>query len=364
VQALILDSLRYLHTEIGFDGFRFDLATILGRHAHGFSTSHPLLAAISSDKKLADAKLIAEPWDPGPGGYQLGQFPERWAEWNDAFRDATRQFWRGDSGVSGELARRIHGSADLFEEGHGTPTSSINLVTAHDGYTLADLVSYEHRHNEANGEDNRDGHQHNYSRNYGAEGSTDDASIIEVRQRQTLNILATLLFSQGTPMLLAGDEFGHSQGGNNNAYAQDNKTTWIDWSLATTNAGLLRGVKELIQLRRENAKFRIDEFVHDSPEATFSDPRFQWLDKEGLAMGAECWEAARTFSVGISDGKGQLLIVLNSEESEQTVRVPEVSGNWRVLFSSGSSDRQNVVASSITSDPLSVAILAGGRADA
>ena len=170
VQQIILDSLRYLHGTIGFDGFRFDLATVLGRHNHGFSGKHPLLEKISTDPQLAAAKLVAEPWDPGPGGYQLGAFPDRWAEWNDRSRDAIRSFWRGDAGTAGELAKRVHGSADIFEKRGRPPLASVNFVTAHDGYTLADVVSYERRHNEANGEDNRDGHQHNYSRHYGVEG--------------------------------------------------------------------------------------------------------------------------------------------------------------------------------------------------
>ena len=193
---------------MGVDGFRFDLAPVLGRHDHGYSASHPMLVAIEGDDQLRDAKLIAEPWDPGPGGYQLGQFPGRWAEWNDRYRDTVRQFWRGDVETAGEFAKRLHGSADLFETGGKRPHQSVNFITSHDGYTLTDVVSYERRHNEANGENNQDGHARNYSCNYGAEGATDNASILAVRRRQRLNMIATMLLSQGSPLMLAGDEFG------------------------------------------------------------------------------------------------------------------------------------------------------------
>ena len=237
-QALVLDSLRHWVGEMGVDGFRFDLASILGRHADGFSSEHPLLHTISEDSQLRHVKLIAEPWDPGPGGYQLGQFPDRWAEWNDKFRDTARRFWRGDPGMNGEFARRLHGSADVF--GDRGPFASVNFITAHDGFTLADVVSYEQRHNEANGENNRDGHAHNFSCNHGVEGPTDDDAIRLARRRHRLNLLATLFFSQGTPMLLAGDEFGHTQQGNNNAYAQDNEIGWLDWTILDDDPGVRR----------------------------------------------------------------------------------------------------------------------------
>ncbi|MGB5257198.1 MAG: glycogen debranching protein GlgX, partial [Woeseiaceae bacterium] len=210
VRQMMLDSLEYWTSTMGVDGFRFDLATVLGRRRDGFSPTHPVLSDISNHPALRNAKLIAEPWDPGPGGYQLGHFPPRWAEWNDRFRDDVRQFWRGDDGKSGDLAMRLRGSADLFEASLRRPLASVNLITAHDGFTLRDTVSYEHRHNEANGEDNRDGHAHNYSSNYGAEGETSDDGINAIRRRQRLNLLATLLLSQGTPLLLAGDEFGNT----------------------------------------------------------------------------------------------------------------------------------------------------------
>ncbi|MDA0705372.1 MAG: glycogen debranching protein GlgX [Proteobacteria bacterium] len=246
VQQLVVDSLRYWHRTMGVDGFRFDLAPVLGRHNHGFSSSHPLLERIGSDSELGNAKLIAEPWDPGPGGYRLGQFPPRWAEWNDRYRDAARAFWRGDAGIAGEFAQRMHGSADLFDRNGRAPQSSVNLVTSHDGFTLADVASYTERHNAANGENNRDGHTHNLSCNFGVEGVTDDATILARRRRHRMNLIATLLLSQGTPLLLAGDEFGNSQHGNNNAYAQDNATGWLDWEPMNRDPDFTEQVRALV----------------------------------------------------------------------------------------------------------------------
>ncbi len=219
---MVNDSLRYWVAEMHVDGFRFDLATILGREHHGFDPKGGFLDACRQDPLLSQVKLIAEPWDVGPGGYQVGAFPPGWSEWNDKFRDNVRAFWRGDEGQLAELATRLTGSADLFHHRGRRPTASVNFVTAHDGFTLHDLVSYAHKHNEANGEHNRDGSDNNISANYGVEGETDDEQINALRLRQMRNMLATLLLSQGTPMLLAGDEFGRSKGGNNNTYFQDN----------------------------------------------------------------------------------------------------------------------------------------------
>ena len=204
VQALVMDSLEYWHREMGVDGFRFDLAPILGRTAQGFDPQHALLQKINDDPELATAKLIAEPWDPGPSGYQLGQFPSHWGEWNDRYRDTVRRFWRSEADQLSGLAKSLHGSSDLFEPGGRPPQASINFVTSHDGFTLNDVVTYESRHNEANGEDNRDGHAHNFSSNHGVEGVTTDTAINDLRRRQRLNMLATLILSKGTPMLLGG----------------------------------------------------------------------------------------------------------------------------------------------------------------
>jgi glycogen operon protein len=289
VQDLVLDSLVYWHRDMGVDGFRFDLATVLGRTRHGFSRTHPLLTRIGIEPELYRAKLIAEPWDPGPGGYQLGGFPVEWAEWNDRYRDTVRRYWRGEAGQSSEFARRIHGSADLFDQGGRDPFASINFVSSHDGFTLLDTVSYEKRNNEANLENNRDGHAHNFSSNYGAEGETEDPATNRVRRRQRLNMLATLLFSQGTPMLLAGDEFGNSQGGNNNAYAQDNETGWLDWRRLEDDPGFTGKVRELVQLRRVLPLLRQARYIHGRMPVDRGWCDIAWLHPDGRPMSSKDW---------------------------------------------------------------------------
>jgi len=354
VRQLVLDSLDYWANIMGVDGFRFDLATILGRRSDGFAATHPFLADISNLSSLRHVKLIAEPWDPGPGGYQLGQFPPRWAEWNDRFRDTVRGFWRGDSGTSGEFARRLRGSADLFETSQRLPTASVNFVTSHDGFTLMDVVSYEHRHNEANGEDNRDGHSHNLSANYGAEGATDDASIEGIRRQQRLNMLATLLFSQGTPMLLAGDELGNTQCGNNNAYAQDNETGWLDWS--DVDRDFLEQVRELVWLRRELPLLRVDDFVHGKLERENSTIQIRWINKDGESKQSDEWASSRAFSVlieekNIAASDTAIAILLNRHEEGTTLQLPLPGDatSWRVVFSSGAA-----AATTVTNDAVSV----------
>ncbi len=341
VQKLILDSLAHFTQNMGVDGFRFDLATILGRHDHGFSTTHPLLEAISSDERLESTKLIAEPWDPGPGGYQLGNFPQSWAEWNDQYRDTVRKFWRGDDGVSGPLAQRMHGSADLFENSCRPPFASVNFITSHDGFTLQDNVSYEHRHNEANGEDNQDGHGHNYSCNYGTEGDSDDPELNSLRRRQRLNMLATLLLSQGTPMLLAGDEFGNSQQGNNNAYAQDNETGWLDWSGLQDDPEFVKQVRELIWLRRESPLLRFDDYVHGSLRLGKDNIEISWINRDGEHKHGDEWACSRAFTLQIksSNDRGQatvIAIAINGDHEPATLRIPEPhdATAWRIAFTS------------------------------
>jgi len=341
VRQLVVESLAYFSNVIGVDGFRFDLATILGRRDHGFSKGHPLLLDISNDPRLADCKLIAEPWDPGPGGYQLGNFPPRWAEWNDVYRDGVREFWRGDHGKSGVLARRIHGSADIFEASGRGPDASVNFVTAHDGFTLRDSVSYVHRHNEANGEDNRDGHSSNYSSNFGVEGDTDDATINQQRRRQRLNLLATLMMSQGTPMLLAGDEFGNSQQGNNNAYAQDNATGWLDWSGLETDTEFTEQVRELIWLRREMPLLRLQRFVHGTLELADGSIRLDWINQEGdTKRGAE-WAHSRAFTKVITrvhhdESQSKIAILINAHDEDAEMRLSHsgMKHDWRIVFCS------------------------------
>ena len=344
VQRLVLDSLKYWHREMGVDGFRFDLATVLGRSAGGFSKGHALLARIGSDPVLEGAKLIAEPWDPGPGGYQLGHFPVEWAEWNDRYRDTVRRFWRGDPQQSGELARRIHGSADVFATSGRHPTASVNFVTSHDGFTLRDLVSYERRHNEANGEENRDGHAHNFSCNYGVEGEADDETLRALRRRQRLNLLATLLFSHGTPMLLAGDEFGNSQGGNNNAYAQDNETGWLDWSGLDDDPDFTEQVRRLLALRKELPLLRQARYIHGRMPTDRGWCDIDWLNADGRPMREEDWSGEQCLALLFSchaDQKDaspviEAVAVLYNAASGETLFTlpPDVPEGWTVRFSS------------------------------
>ena len=301
--------------------------------------------------------MIAEPWDPGPGGYQLGHFPDRWAEWNDSYRDTVRRFWRGDKDQSGDLAKRIHGSSDIFEARGRPPFSSVNLVTAHDGYSLADVVSYEHRHNEANGEGNRDGHHHNFTRNYGVEGDTDSSEILATRRRQRLNILATMFFSQGTPMLLAGDEFGHTLGGNNNAYAQDNETTWLDWEKVETDRQFLDEVRELIWLRRETSLLRLQNYIHESHGDASTNMRFEWFNRDGQSKSSHEWAHSRAFSVFVGDGNKSAMLAINGHEESSEIRLPAVRSDWRLIFSSAENDSFEKRPEVLSLEALSIAIL-------
>jgi len=298
---MVMDSLRYWVTEMRVDGFRFDLGTILGRERHGFDPSGSFLDAVRQDPTLSQVKLIAEPWDIGPGGYQLGNFPPGWAEWNDRFRDTVRGLWRGDGGQLAAFASRFTGSADIFAHQGRRPTASVNFVTAHDGFTLNDLVSYSQKHNEANGEDNKDGHAHNIAGNHGVEGETDDPAIIALRARQMRNLLATLILAQGTPMLLAGDEFGHSQGGNNNAYCQDNPISWIDWVAAAAPAAQqqVAFVRRALSLRRRYALLRRNHFLRDDVAIGAGAGEIRWFRADGQAMQDQDWHDAELRSLGI-----------------------------------------------------------------
>lgn len=340
VQDLILDSLRYWTRQMGVDGFRFDLATVHGRTAHGFTNEHPFFGAIASDPILKNVKLIAEPWDPGPGGYQLGQFPPEWAEWNDRYRDSIRRFWRGDTNEAAEFARRLHGSSDVFESNGRGPCSSVNFVTAHDGFTLMDVVSYERRQNSANGESNHDGHSHNYSHNYGAEGRTDDADINVLRRQQRLNMLATLLLSQGTPMLLAGDEIGNSQQGNNNVYAQDNEIGWIDWSGLEQDPEFLEAIRALIDLRHDIMLFRQPSYLHGAAVNDVGWGDIQWLKPGGQAIRAEEWANIRAMSVVLTqvgeasgDTAPAVMLLINGSADSVRFSLPRsAGGEWQIRF--------------------------------
>jgi isoamylase len=282
VTRMILDSLRFWVQAMGVDGFRFDLATTLGRTQHGFDPDGSFMVALRQDQVLSGIKLIAEPWDVGPGGYQLGNFPSEFAEWNDRYRDTIRRFWRGDGHSAQDLGGALLGTADVFDARGRRSWASINFAAAHDGFTLADLTRYERRHNEANGENNADGHHANYSDNFGVEGPTDDPGIAAARARRQRNLLATVFLSQGTPMLLAGDESGNSQGGNNNSFCQDNPVGWTDWE--APDAELIAFVANLSRYRRAHPVLRQSRFLHGGARPTDGQPDVEWRDFDGASL--------------------------------------------------------------------------------
>jgi isoamylase len=326
VRSMIIECLRYWVEEMHVDGFRFDLATVLARDANGFNEHSAFFKALRAEPSLAYAKLIAEPWDVGLGGYRLGRFPSGFSEWNDRYRDTVRAFWRRDGGRIGELAERIAGSSDIFRDNGRKPTASLNFVTAHDGFTLNDLVSYNERHNESNGEDGRDGHEHNLSWNCGVEGPTDDPAILALRERQMRNFIATLFLSQGVPMLQAGDEFGRTQRGNNNAYCQDNGISWIDWSLAESRAGLVEFVRLAAHLRRCHVEFRRETFLKGTASRV-EVKDVTWLHARGAEMTQDDWRDGNLRTLGIWYGKrsnwaARLLLLLNASDSMVTFVLP------------------------------------------
>ncbi|MDP3082854.1 MAG: glycogen debranching protein GlgX [Rubrivivax sp.] len=302
VLQLLMDSLRYWVTEMHVDGFRFDLASALARELHAVDRLSAFFDILRQDPVLSRVKLIAEPWDLGSGGYQVGNFPVGWAEWNDKYRDTMRAYWKGEGGLIGDFAQRFTGSSDLYNRSSRRPYASINFVAAHDGFTLADVVSYNDKHNEANGEDGRDGHGHNLSWNCGAEGPTDDPAIRALRARQQRNFIATLVLSQGVPMLLAGDEIGRSQGGNNNAYCQDNATSWVDWALGDEQQSLLEFTSRMLELRARHAVFRRRDFFQGRPLFGSQVRDIVWLRPDGSEMGEHEWQQdhARALAVVLS----------------------------------------------------------------
>ena len=296
VLQMVMDSLRYWTVEMHVDGFRFDLATTLARGPRGEFATSPFFAAIAQDPIMSRTKLIAEPWDIGEGGYRVGNFPVNWKEWNGKYRDGVRDFWRGADGSMGEFASRVTGSSDLYRAGGRTPLASINFVTAHDGFALIDLVSYNEKHNEANGEDNRDGDNQNRSWNCGVEGPTDDPAIRAIRDQQKRNFLATLILSQGVPMILHGDELGRTQRGNNNAYCQDNPTSWIDWQNA--DAALIEFTRRLIELRREHPIFRRRGWFTGVPAKRNRLKDLEWFRPDGAEMTAGDWGVGYAKTLG------------------------------------------------------------------
>jgi isoamylase len=289
VLRLIMDSLRYWVTEMHVDGFRFDLAAALARSLHDVDMLSSFLTVVAQDPVLTEVKLIAEPWDIGHGGYQVGEFPNQWTEWNDKYRDTVRDFWRGAGHGVRDLAYRLSGSSDLYQDDGRRPYASINFVTAHDGFTLRDLVSYNDKHNEANREGNRDGSPNNRSWNCGVEGETDDPGVIGLRQRQLRNFLATLLLSTGVPMLVAGDEMGRTQGGNNNAYCQDNEISWVDWDLPDKYADLLDFARAVLRLRRAHPVFRRRHFFEGRPHPDGGLKDLAWFAPDGVEMSDRAW---------------------------------------------------------------------------
>ncbi len=326
VLRMVLDSLRYWVEVMGVDGFRFDLATTLGREPHGFDLHGGFFDAIRQDPVLSRCKLIAEPWDIGPGGYQLGGFPADWAEWNDRFRDTSRKFWRGEPHAAQELAGSFLGTASVFDHSGRKPFSSVNFIAAHDGFTLTDVTRYREKHNEANGESNADGHGHNLSDNCGVEGDTNDPKILARRAQRARNLLATVFLSQGTPMLLAGDELGRSQRGNNNTYCQDNETSWIDWAQSDTD--LLAFTKRLIALRRDNPVLRQGQYLHgrlrangvpDVAWSNFDGGPLNWRDP---SLDGFCLQIRGVAQTPLSD-VGTVLIVVNGGAGDTRVILPE-----------------------------------------
>ncbi len=346
---LIMDSLRYWVLEMHVDGFRFDLAATLAREFYEVDRLAAFFEIVQQDPVISQVKLIAEPWDIGPGGYQVGNFPPQWTEWNGKYRDTVRDLWRGEPATLGEFASRLTGSADLYENSGRRPVASINFVTAHDGFTLRDLVSYNEKHNEANGEDNNDGESHNRSWNCGVEGPTDDQGVLGLRARQQRNFLATLLLSQGVPMISHGDELGRTQGGNNNGYAQDNEITWIDWS--HVDQPLVEFTAALARLRREHPTFRRSRFFDGRPvrrEEGAPLPDIAWLRPDGTEMQPEDWESGFGRAVGVflngagireRDRRGEQIedrhffILFNAGDEALSFTIPraEFSPTWEIV---------------------------------
>ena len=383
VLQLIMDSLRHWVTEYHVDGFRFDLASALARELHEVDRLGAFFDIIGQDPVIRRVKLIAEPWDLGEGGYQVGNFPPGWSEWNGRYRDTVRRFWHDDTGQAADLAFRLTGSSDLYADDGRRPHASINYITAHDGFTLRDLVSYEHKHNEANGEGNRDGTDDNASRNFGIEGPTSDPGVLEARARQQRSLLATLLLSQGVPMLLAGDEMGRSQGGNNNAYCQDNEISWIDWAAA--DAQLLAFVRGLVAVFGAHPVLHRRNFLIGRPVAGSSVKDLTWYAPDGSEMTDAAWSSARTLGLRLAgdaitetDAHGApivddtLLLLLNASESRVSFALPaDHGGEWGLVFDTTSAEppsapgeaRSHLAAgSSYELQPLSVVLFVLPRA--
>jgi len=353
VLQMVMDSLRYWVEVMHVDGFRFDLAPALAREGGQVEQLGAFFNVVRQDPVLNRVKLIAEPWDIGAGGYQTGNFPLGWAEWNDRYRDGMRAYWKGDGGVIGEFARRFTGSSDLYGRGGRRPFASINFVAAHDGFTLHDVVSYNDKHNEANGEGNRDGHDHNLSWNCGAEGPSDDPAINGLRERQKRNLLATLLLSQGVPMLLAGDERGRTQRGNNNAYCQDNEISWVDWTPSPARERLTEFTRILIVLRRSHRIFRRRDFFQGRPLHGSEVKDIQWLKADGAEMSDQEWEHEQARCLGVYLAGGSLneadrfglpafdddfFLLFNAHHEDIAFTMPPAGGTWHGVIDTANED--------------------------
>jgi glycogen operon protein len=379
VRNLVIECMRYWVEEMHVDGFRFDLAPVLGRDNGRFRTDAGFFKAVAAEPSLRYVKVIAEPWDIGPDGYQLGHFPAGWAEWNDLYRDSTRGFWRGIPGVLGNFAERFAGSSDLFRASGRRPTASINYVACHDGFTLYDATAYNEKHNEANLEENRDGHNHNLSWNCGVEGETTDPQVLELRERQIRNLLATLLLSQGVPMLLAGDEFGRTQRGNNNAYCQDNEISWVDWSLASRRTWLMAFVRQLLTLRKQAQGLRRDTFLKGARQVDREHKDVSWRHPLGHELNAGDWHDPGANAIGVLIGhafsdpygtpNGHLLFLCNAGDEPADFKLPEPKTGvvWRTVFDTAqwrANDLGHRIASQAqcTVAPHSCVLLADGDA--
>jgi glycogen operon protein len=372
VLKLIMDSLRYWVTEMHVDGFRFDLASTLARELHDVNKLGAFFDTIHQDPTLAEIKLIAEPWDVGDGGYQVGNFPVLWAEWNGKYRDTVRRFWKGDTGQLSDFAYRLTGSSDLYQNDGRKPSASINFITAHDGFTLCDLVSYNEKHNEANGDNNSDGADNNDSWNMGAEGPTDDEGINTLRERQTRNFLTTLMLSQGVPMLSGGDEFARSQMGNNNCYCQDNELTWYDWKLDPPRQRLLEFTSKLIQLRKDHPNLHRRRFFQDRKIRGSVVRDILWLGPDGNEVSDDAWSSANKSialmlngkTLGVMDEEGapvvddSFLILVNASDQgvEYVLPSPPNQTPWRQVL-----DTENIMDPFCEAE-VSEKVIVGGRA--
>jgi isoamylase len=373
VRQLVMDSLRYWITEMRVDGFRFDIAPVLAREDHSVNMAGEFMSQVRRDPIVSQVKLIAEPWDLGPDGYQTGRFPPEWSEWNDKYRNTMRQFWRGDAGQVGNLASRLAGSSDLYEAAGRSPQASVNFVTCHDGFTLQDLVSYETKHNLANGEDNRDGTDHNLSRNWGIEGPAESPRIVHVRERMKRNFIATLAFSQGVPMLSHGDELGRTQSGNNNAYCHDGPLTWVDWRLTPERRELLEFTRRVLAIRAATPLLRRSSFFRREPEGPEQLKDLTWLRPDGKEMTVAEWtdpanhvlgmlihrDVSERALVGVRNEVGDVLLLLNSSGRTKPFTLPTLGlpGRWTELVNTSNPAHRSAPEGTVTLGPRSLMLL-------